>query len=57
MSEDEPGPGLRTVLTSRLGKQHVKFIRGSPMDQPALSRADAANANMAFVLGGAGASY
>jgi hypothetical protein len=51
MSEDEPGQGLRKILTSPLGVQHVKFIRGSPMDQTALARADAADADMAFVLG------
>ena len=51
MSEEEPGTGLRRVLTSPLGQAHVKFIRGSPMDQADLARADAANADMAFVLG------
>jgi len=51
MSEEEPGTGLRRVLTSALGQAHVKFIRGSPMDQADLARADAANADMAFVLG------
>ena len=51
MSEEEPGTGLRRVLTSSLGQAHVKFIRGSPMDQADLARADAANADMAFVLG------
>ena len=51
MSEEAPGTGLRRVLTSALGQAHVKFIRGSPMDQADLARADAANADMAFVLG------
>ena len=51
MSETEPTEGLRRVLTSALGQAHVKFIRGSPMDQADLARADAANADMAFVLG------
>ena len=41
MSEEEPGTGLRRVLTSPLGQAHVKFIRGSPMDQADLARADA----------------
>ena len=49
MSETEPTEGLRRVLTSALGQAHVKFIRGSPMDQADLARADAANADMAFV--------
>jgi len=51
MSEEEPSAGLRRVLTSPLGQSHCKFIRGSPMDQTDLARADAANADMAFVLG------
>ena len=51
MSEEEPSDGLRRVLTSALGQSHCKFIRGSPMDQADLARADAANADMAFVLG------
>ena len=51
MSEEEPGTGLRRVLMSPLGQAYVKFIRGSPMDQADLARADAANADMAFVLG------
>lgn len=51
MSEEEPGPGLRRILTSPLGVLHVKFIRGSPMDQTALDRADATHADMGFILG------
>ena len=51
MSEDAPGNGLRRILGSPLGRQHVKFIRGSPMDQSALARADAANADMSFIMG------
>ena len=51
MSEDEPTPGLRKMMTSALGRRHVKFIRGSTMDQSALARADAMNADMVFVLG------
>lgn len=51
MSEDEPGESLRTILASPLGVQHVKFIRGSPMDKMALARAHASMADMAFVLG------
>lgn len=51
MSEDEPGEGLRRILASPLGVQHVKFIRGSPLDKTALARADASIADMAFVLG------
>ena len=50
MTEHEPSQGLRRVITSPLGALHVKYIRGSPMDQSALLRADAANADMAFVL-------
>ena len=47
MTEHEPSQGLRRVITSPLGALHVKYIRGSPMDQSALLRADAANADMA----------
>ena len=51
MSEEAPGNGLRRILASPLGRQHVRFIRGSPMDQSALARADAANADMSFIMG------
>ena len=51
MSEEAPCNGLRRILASPLGRQHVRFIRGSPMDQSALARADAANADMSFIMG------